>query len=280
MEKFFEKGGDDKSFDPVKFLERLRKTFGTRQNTDHAQSQLRTLRQDKGQTFGEYYPMFENVITRAGGGEWADAAKLIFLKGSLSLSFADAISVITLPTSYRAHIAQLHILAVNWKRTQQFLALRKKRTKKRRGQEGGKAQNLPRLNPSPGPAAPAAVPTSSAPQVDSDGDIIIKSEQISGRGKGGPRGGRRNRRANRGQGAGRRAHWVSQKERNKRHQEGRCLKCGASGHYQSDCPYKPAARPGAGNAAIRRAALKEDEFPPWLEGDEKPTSQRNQQGKE
>jgi hypothetical protein len=41
----------------------------------------------------------------------------------------------------------------------------------------------------------------------------------------------------------RRAKWVSQGEMDKRRQEGRCFRCGASGHQVNGCEFSPPRRP-------------------------------------
>ena len=41
----------------------------------------------------------------------------------------------------------------------------------------------------------------------------------------------------------RRAKWVSQEEMDKRRQEGRCFRCGASGHQRDGCEFLPQRRP-------------------------------------
>src|SRR5271163_4834248 len=52
----------------------------------------------------------------------------------------------------------------------------------------------------------------------------------------------------------RRAKWVSQEERNKRRQEGRCVRCGASGHWGPECEFLPARPTEARLARGPRAA--------------------------
>jgi hypothetical protein len=47
-----------------------------------------------------------------------------------------------------------------------------------------------------------------------------------------------------------RARWVSQQELDKRRQEGNCIRCGASGHFISNCGYAAPRRPA--NASLAR----------------------------
>jgi hypothetical protein len=56
----------------------------------------------------------------------------------------------------------------------------------------------------------------------------------------------------------RRAKWVSQEERENRRQNGRCIRCGATGHMIRECPYGPPQRPMASNS-IRKEKAKEIE---------------------
>lgn len=48
-----------------------------------------------------------------------------------------------------------------------------------------------------------------------------------------------------------RAKWVSAEEIVKRKGEGRCLRCGASGHMIKNCPYRPAIKPATRVAALQ-----------------------------
>src|SRR5947207_1208491 len=47
----------------------------------------------------------------------------------------------------------------------------------------------------------------------------------------------------------RRARWVSQEEMDKRRQEGRCFRCGASGHQLAGCEFLPPRRPAEARPA-------------------------------
>jgi hypothetical protein len=67
----------------------------------------------------------------------------------------------------------------------------------------------------------------------------------------------------------RRAKWVSQEEMDKRRQEGRCFRCGASGHQRSGCEYLPPRRPMEARSVRgpRAAPGKSAPAEPQLESD-------------
>ncbi|KAK9233713.1 hypothetical protein V1525DRAFT_392218 [Lipomyces kononenkoae] len=62
----------------------------------------------------------------------------------------------------------------------------------------------------------------------------------------------------------RRAKWVSLDELDKRMKEGRCRRCGATGHIIKDCPYDPPRRPNTPSLRVNNATTIE----PELEDDE------------
>jgi hypothetical protein len=80
--------------------------------------------------------------------------------------------------------------------------------------------------------------------------------------------------AQNGQKAKKRAKWVSQEEMNKRREEGRCFRCGASGHIANKCEYDAPRRPA--NAPLARgprvAAGKAEIVEPQLEDEEEDDS--------
>lgn len=96
--------------------------------------------------------------------------------------------------------------------------------------------------------------------MDHEGDTLMTSTRTTSRGPGPKKTGTR---GSTPPNAGKRAKWVSDEERNKRREQGRCLRCGGSGHLVRDCPYAPARRPEKNGAvSVNRAR-----FEPELEDD-------------
>ena len=62
-----------------------------------------------------------------------------------------------------------------------------------------------------------------------------------------------------------RARWVSEEERQKRRDEGRCLSCGAGDHWRLKCPYQPAVRPRGPRSSLAAAVAAQLAAKPELE---------------
>ena len=75
--------------------------------------------------------------------------------------------------------------------------------------------------------------------------------------------------------SGKRAKWVSKDEISRRRQQGLCIRCGASGHIQRNCPHDPPRRPET--QSTKRVAKGKLEAPALLEEDEEevPSSSEN-----
>jgi hypothetical protein len=71
-----------------------------------------------------------------------------------------------------------------------------------------------------------------------------------------------------------RAKWVSQEERGNRLRTGRCVCCGATGHFARACPYEPARRPVTANTA-RKPRVEIKEVAPELEEEELSSDSEN-----
>jgi hypothetical protein len=55
--------------------------------------------------------------------------------------------------------------------------------------------------------------------------------------------------------SGRRAKWISEEERQKRRDNGWCVRCGGKDHYVRDCPHMPALRPLPSDSGLRSKDL-------------------------
>lgn len=252
IQTFVNQGGNNQNFYPPDLYRMLKKTFGDDRDMARAQSLLKNLRQQDGHSFAEFFPVFEDLLFKAGGSSWTETAKITWFRGCLSAVLRGYLVPVDLDEANYLNFSQ-KVKDVAWRMEQTSDWKRLHTTWKR---DGSKIGGLPRsyggIN-QPDPISNQSFNQNrgiedSRLQYDTDGDVIMNSVQNRGnlQARGSPRGGHRGR--GRGRGDARpndnpRARFVSQEERNRRRAENRCLRCGVSSHFIKDCPYRPAVPP-------------------------------------
>ncbi|SPO07797.1 uncharacterized protein DNG_10492 [Cephalotrichum gorgonifer] len=101
-ETFYEAGGYDGDYNPAKFMEYLDSVYHDPNVAVRAAAALRTLRQREDQSFAYFLPQFEQTLAQAGGGAWADSAKITFLEGALNTQLRRQLVSVQMPLEYKA----------------------------------------------------------------------------------------------------------------------------------------------------------------------------------
>jgi hypothetical protein len=282
IESFWTSGGPEGKFDPRELFNHLAHTFGSIHEKKSAQGELRGLTQKDGQPLGDFLPAFEDIIDRAGGRSWDNDSRLTWLQSSLAPTLVAQMVSAEMPGEYYAYVRRLHEIAWNWEQTLDFKALNKRWrrtvTEEASKKTGGSATRPPvpsaaQTGGSGGGSGPNGSGSGSPePTHDRDGDVIMAAgrTQYGGRRNQG-RGSRQN-----GPDSRRRAKWVTQEERDRRREQGLCLRCGDSTHRVARCPHAPAQDPAKKGIRVQTTHVG-----PVLEDDEDDTAApRLAQGKE
>ena len=83
-----------------------------------AANELRTLRQRDVQSLAGFLPKFEQKLAEAGGADWADQAKIIFLGGALNSQMRCSLVSVDLPTDYQGWLTRVQDIASRLERLQ------------------------------------------------------------------------------------------------------------------------------------------------------------------
>lgn len=232
---------DPEGFTIEKLFEQMKVQFGDTERQKKALERLQHLRQGN-RSFEELLADFNRLLLEAGGHGWDDKLKIGMLRESLNWSMKDRMVAVLEADRYQEYCQQVKTIA------DKLEALN-------RGKKFSRYMNTPRTAGHP---TNAAIPQT--PQISPD---VMEWEPTQSR---------------IGTGERRRAKWVSAEELQRRREERRCLQCGGSGHYKTECPYLPARRPSGTprpKPEARVAAIA-----PMLEDDDVTKPETEDSGKE
>lgn len=108
---FVAAGGPGGRYEPAAFMDYLDRTYKDHAAQSRAAAELGRLRQRDTATLSSFLPKFERVLSEAGGSEWADNAKITFLKNALNPQLRRSLATTKLPTDYGAWLADVQEIA-------------------------------------------------------------------------------------------------------------------------------------------------------------------------
>lgn len=108
---FYAAGGPGGNFDPHEFMRYLDRTYKDSNIQSRAATSLRTLRQHEDQSLATFLPRFEQALAEAGGGDWPDSAKIVFLENALSSQLQRCLVTAHLPTVYQEWLSRVQEIA-------------------------------------------------------------------------------------------------------------------------------------------------------------------------
>lgn len=197
------------------FFHQMQLVFQDPQAKERAQRKLNSLRQGK-RPFIEAYMEWQSLLIEAGGADWPDSAKKMSLDRILGDELARAMITVPASDSFEGYCNTLKEID---DRLHAYQARTAPKLQKQASQE-----HLPWRSSQNWRSGPAIQNTQSKPDQDKMDWQPTQPVQAA-------------------VGHQRRAKWVSKDEITRRHQEGLCERCGASGHWKQACPYAPARRP-------------------------------------
>jgi hypothetical protein len=108
---FYAAGGPGASYDPYEFMRYLDRTYQDSNIQSRAATSLRTLRQREEQSLASFLPRFEQALAEAGGADWPDSAKIVFLENGLNSRLQRSLITALLPTDYQGWLARVQEIA-------------------------------------------------------------------------------------------------------------------------------------------------------------------------
>ncbi|OAQ57979.1 Pol [Purpureocillium lilacinum] len=108
---FYAAGGPGATYDPHEFMRYLDRTYQDSNIQSRAATSLRTLRQREKQSLASFLPRFEQALAEAGGADWPDRAKIVFLENALSQRLQRSLVSADLPTDYHGWLARVQEIA-------------------------------------------------------------------------------------------------------------------------------------------------------------------------
>ncbi|KJZ70649.1 hypothetical protein HIM_09969 [Hirsutella minnesotensis 3608] len=115
---FYAAGGPGSAYDPQEFMRYLDRTYQDSNIQSRAAATLRTMRQRDDQTLASFLPRFEQALAEAGGAEWPDNAKIVFLENAISKRLQESLVTAVLPEDYQGWLARLQEIAGRLERLQ------------------------------------------------------------------------------------------------------------------------------------------------------------------
>lgn len=219
-------GGHDGNHDPNAFMQYLVSCYGDPNLKQRALGRLGDLTQGAKESFASFLPKFEKELADSGGAHWSSDVQINFLRGSLNSDLEELLLAQTsLPKDYRGFVEVVQQLGTNLD-NKRFRGRKKGTTPNVRNlssEQTGSGRNKAQTNPD---------------TMDWEPTKISKAIQ------------RQNKDL-----VGKRAKWVTREEREKRREEGRCLRCGRTSCKILDCPLLP-ARPPSSSANAGRSHVK------------------------
>jgi hypothetical protein len=227
-------------FTKENLLSQLRIAFKDHATRDKAIAKLNVLRQGK-RTFAELLSEFDRLLLEAGAYGWDDGAKKGYLRAAINNDLREKLITMDEADSYLDYCAQVKRVADRMDEHRRVI--------RSQGVSNGRYQAYNARQQAPATSARTKVETTSATQPDSmdwePTPMRVNNVQA------------------------RRAHWVNEEEREKRRKEGRCLRCGASGHLIAKCPYRAATRPAqVATVVTHEPDLEDDDDPDIVSKDE------------
>jgi hypothetical protein len=192
-----------------KFFQQLKTAFQDPALKDKALTKLNTLRQGN-RSFNEFLSELDRLLLEAGGHGWDDDVKKGYLRAAVNQALRDKLITIEERPTYDAYCLQVKNIA---DRLAEF-----KRISNTRGGYGQSSFNN--------------VGDSGKDHTKTAGDMMDWEPTAS-----------RSTQSAHGKTNGKRARWVTREELEHRRKDGKCLRCGATGHHVRQCPFLPAQRP-------------------------------------
>ncbi|RKF62012.1 putative eka-like protein, partial [Erysiphe neolycopersici] len=250
--------GESVGWDFRLLIEHLKRTFSNKKEKEDKQDLLTRLKQKENQRFSDFFPLFDEALAGSGGEKWTEDSKLLWLRKSLSESLKDQLFTMDLdPDDYYGSVKRIEGVAYRFEQSRQF--------------KGTKCPfqslDLPHQNNTETPQ----------PTFDNDGDVIMNRFNSNDRTSSGGKlhhGDQKNKANNFGNPKHKRAIYVNQTELEYRKSNKLCVRCGASAHFVSKCPYLPPKRP---ETSIKSTDIK---IPPMVEEDYKDENFSGEAGKD
>jgi hypothetical protein len=108
---FYAAGGPGGAYDPQEFMRYLDRTYQDSNIQSRAAATLRTMRQREDQTLASFLPRFEQALAEAGGAEWPDNAKIVFLENAINRQLQESLVTAVLPDDYQGWLTRLQEIA-------------------------------------------------------------------------------------------------------------------------------------------------------------------------
>lgn len=113
---FVAAGGPDGRCEATAFMRYLDRTYKDQAVQSRAAAELRRLRQRDNASLAGFLPKFERVLSDAGGGDWADTAKITFLEGALNSQLQRSFATVKMPARYADWVSQAQEIAAKVER--------------------------------------------------------------------------------------------------------------------------------------------------------------------
>lgn len=183
-----------------------------------ALSNLKTMRQQELESFANFFPKFERELANAGGTNFDESIKVMFLRTALNSKFSACLPLTKNYSTYEDLVADLQTAAAGIANQD---ALHGKRANPQH-------QPQPRL-PEPSQNQIDVIPMDWTPTSNNQGRVHNNANQRP------------------------RARWVSPEVFAARREANCCLRCGNNKHYQPNCPYRAPINPNNinNNRAVR-----------------------------
>ncbi|KAM4061816.1 pol-like protein [Hirsutella rhossiliensis] len=108
---FYAAGGPGGSYDPQEFMRYLDRTYQDSNIQSRAAATLRTMRQREDQPLASFLPRFEQALAEAGGADWPDSAKIVFLENAINARLQESLVTAVLPDDYQGWLARVQEIA-------------------------------------------------------------------------------------------------------------------------------------------------------------------------
>ncbi len=218
------------------FIDHLKRTFGNKKEKEDMQEMLSNLKQKENQRFSDFFPVFDEALAGAGGENWPEDNKVVWLRRSLSEALKDQLFTVELdPEDYYGSVRRIETVAYRFENSRHF-----------KGKKGP-SQSID-IPPSNGNQLPA-------PRLDQDGDVIMSPMNSSGQGGRNSQwkrqGAQQKYKENQASGSKapqtqQRAAFVDKAELEFRNKNKLCIRCGTDAHFVPSCPFLPPIRPHVG----------------------------------
>jgi hypothetical protein len=201
---FYETGGTSGDWNPVTFMEYLQFCYNDVHGKERAQAKLDALQQGRKESFSDFFPRFEQLLTQAGGGSWDGEQRLHKLRRALNPALRQlALHRGVNRTDYSQAVRQYQSIAVDFETAAM-------EDRNRTHSLGGQKQKM-----------------------DTDGDVEMVNVAAIGVSQGSGNKGRQ--RQGKGAQKRQRKNWIPEELFNQRREQDLCTRCAQKGHYARDC---------------------------------------------